>query len=238
MEASISLGERELPYLWKQSARRRTVSITLHPERGVVVHTPRRYPLREVEALLREKARWIFKHLGQMEADRAKRPQTLWQPGEEVPLRGNRYPLFCLPALEEEQVWFDGERFNLRTHELVPPPEKIETMMVDWYREEARRIINERVEHYRHGLGVSPEVIRIKDQKHRWGSCSAQGALNFSWRLILAPERVLDYVVVHELCHLRFLDHSNRFWTLVELVLPDYRELKAWLRQEGSSLTL
>lgn len=100
----------------------------------------------------------------------------------------------------------------------------------------ARHKIPERVADWAARLQLSPGAIRIKDQRTRWGSCSKAGNLNFNWRLIMAPDWVLDYVIVHELCHLVELNHSSRFWGLVEAAFPRYREAKAWLRANGSAL--
>ena len=108
----------------------------------------------------------------------------------------------------------------------------------DRYRQAAREYFPARVAYYESILGVTHGSIHIRDQKTRWGSCSAKGNLNFNWRLMLAPPRVLDYVVVHELCHRKEMNHSKAFWNAVEMVLPDYKELRKWLRDNGSSLTL
>ena len=106
------------------------------------------------------------------------------------------------------------------------------------YRAAAKKYIYERVEYYLPMTGGAYDRIRIGDQKTRWGSCSANGTLSFSWRLMLAPPRVLDYVVIHELCHLTYMDHSKRFWDKVEGLDPDYREHRQWLKDNGSSLVL
>jgi len=106
------------------------------------------------------------------------------------------------------------------------------------YRSAARQYIYERVEYYLPFTGGTYSSIRIGDQKTRWGSCSSNGTLSFSWRLMLAPPRVLDYVVIHELCHLTHMDHSNEFWALVASVDPDYKEHRQWLKENGDSLTL
>lgn len=104
------------------------------------------------------------------------------------------------------------------------------------YRQAAREYIPKRVSYYAQMLGVTYGTIRIAQQKTRWGSCSSSGTLSFHWKLMLAPPRVLDYVVVHELCHRKEMNHSPRFWALVEEILPDYKELRKWLAEHGSTL--
>lgn len=105
-----------------------------------------------------------------------------------------------------------------------------------WYRREAMLIIREKAEEFAESLSVHFKDIRIRDQKSRWGSCSSKGNLNFNWRIIMAPEPVCDYVVIHELCHLVFMDHSVNFWNLVERICPDYRQYKKWLKENGKQL--
>ncbi len=106
------------------------------------------------------------------------------------------------------------------------------------YRQAAKKYFPARVAYYENIIGVTHGSISIRDQKTRWGSCSAKGNLNFNWRLMLAPPRVLDYVVVHELCHRKQMNHSKAFWDAVEMVLPDYRELRKWLQDNGRTLVL
>ena len=105
-----------------------------------------------------------------------------------------------------------------------------------WYRKEAFALISEKAEEFAKPLSVHFERISIKDQKSRWGSCSSKGNLNFNWRIIMAPEPVCDYVVIHELCHLVFMDHSANFWNLVESICPGYKQYKKWLKENGQKL--
>ncbi|MBQ7065937.1 MAG: M48 family metallopeptidase [Lachnospiraceae bacterium] len=102
------------------------------------------------------------------------------------------------------------------------------------YRKKAKEILFKKVELYGNYMGVTYNHIAIKDQKTCWGSCSKQGNLNFNWRLILMPEEILDYVVVHELAHLKQLNHSPAFWSLVESVIPDYKARRKWLKEQGA----
>ena len=105
-----------------------------------------------------------------------------------------------------------------------------------WYRREAAAIFEEKAEEFAKRLHVSFEDIRIKDQKSRWGSCSSKRNMNFNWRLLMAPEPVCDYVIIHELCHLVHMNHSADFWNLVESICTDYRQYKKWLREKGKLL--
>ena len=106
------------------------------------------------------------------------------------------------------------------------------------YRQAAKDYIPKRVDYYASEIGVSYERIRIAEQKTRWGSCSSKGTLSFNWKLMLAPPKVLDYVVVHELCHIKEMNHSPRFWKLVEEIMPDYKEDRKWLKENGNTLQL
>lgn len=105
------------------------------------------------------------------------------------------------------------------------------------YRSAARSMLESRVAHYHQFTGGHYTSVTVRDQKTRWGSCSSRGTLSFNYRLIFAPPAVLDYVVVHELCHLTHMNHSKDFWNMVESVLPCYREQRKWLREHGSELT-
>lgn len=105
-----------------------------------------------------------------------------------------------------------------------------------WYRKEAFAVFSQKAAGYAEVLKVHFKNIRIKDQKSRWGSCSGRGNLNFNWRILMAPEPVCDYVIIHEVCHLIHLDHSPGFWSLVESLCPGYRQYKKWLREEGGGL--
>ena len=106
------------------------------------------------------------------------------------------------------------------------------------YRQAAREYFTKRCAHYHQFTGGCYRRITIRDQKTRWGSCSSTGTLSFNYRLMFAPPRVLDYVVVHELCHLTHMNHSREFWNLVSAVMPDYQKYKAWLKEHGQELNI
>ena len=116
--------------------------------------------------------------------------------------------------------------------------EPIVRVVHKWYGLQAQRVLAQRVLHYAEPFGVQPMRVLVRNQSSRWGSCASDGSLRFCWRLILAPQRVLDYVVVHELSHLRHPHHQRPFWACVESILPEYKELRAELKRDGNSYVL
>jgi len=112
----------------------------------------------------------------------------------------------------------------------------IKEALIKWYRQRFAEIVKERIEKYSLQLKVAPCKVVIKDQKTRWGSCSKKGNINLNWRLVMAPIDIIDYVVVHELCHLKFMNHSKDFWNLVKSILPNYTEGREWLKVNGNRL--
>ena len=120
----------------------------------------------------------------------------------------------------------------------MPPGAAASAAIERWYRRAARGEIGSRLDAAAAAAGLRYTRLTIRNQRTRWASCAAGGAMSFNWRLLLAPERVLDYVVWHEVCHLKFADHSERFWALLEQRCPGWREPAAWLRENGSALVL
>ncbi len=121
---------------------------------------------------------------------------------------------------------------------LTPAEQKRLRTLEKRYRNTARDIFTKRVAQYHQMTGGNYTSITIRDQKSRWGSCSSRGTLSFNYRLVFAPPKVLDYVVVHELCHLTHMNHSKDFWSMVERIMPEYKEYKKWLREHGPELNL
>lgn len=150
--------------------------------------------------------------------------------------RGREYRLVLRrePARRRIQVELEEDKLLISTPNAEPA--RIYKAIEKWYIGQAHMIFPVRVMHYLQFTGGEVKAIRIKDQKTRWGSCSSLHNLNFNWRLIMAPGEVLDYVVVHELCHLTHMNHSRDFWNMVEKVMPDYRVYRKWLKDNGNRL--
>ncbi|HMV29526.1 MAG TPA: M48 family metallopeptidase, partial [Anaerolineales bacterium] len=116
--------------------------------------------------------------------------------------------------------------------------ERGEQAFTKWYKTQALTIFTERVNHYANLHGLIPKEVKVNSAKTRWGSCTSAGTLNFTWRLVMAPLEVIDYVVLHELAHLKVKNHSPRFWKLVESLCPDFKHHRKWLRDHGETMTL
>ena len=115
-------------------------------------------------------------------------------------------------------------------------PKRIEKLMKDWYFDNATKILRTKTETYSKVIGVNPTEIRVKQYKSRWGSCNSKGVISYNWRIIMSPESIVDYLVIHELCHMIHANHSTDYWNLVGMVLPDYKSRRDWLKRNGRTL--
>ena len=214
-----------IEYTVRRSQRARRVRVAVDPERGVEVVLPQRAPQRAAAEAVRELRPWIERRLE--EAERAR--QTVEARRGTVPYLDETLRLHPQPG---------RTRVHRRHDDLFVPAGDPRPALERWYRRMAAKEIAPRLDHAVERLGTSYTALTIRNQRTRWGSCSSTGAMSFNWRLLLAPEQVLDYVVWHEACHLLVLDHSPRFWSLVERHVPDYAEPRRWLRRHGQTLVL
>jgi predicted metal-dependent hydrolase len=215
--------------------RRKRKNITIRVDAGgeVTVLAPPGTSQKVILQQVLKRAGWIVKQIDYFKS-RAPEPH-LFNEGELFLFLGREYPLYMvLEPRRDIQVRLAPDKLTV----LTPTADRgiIREKLESWYRQRAREIIYQRVEYYEDRIARVPGRIVIKSQKRRWGSCSTRGNLNFNWRIVMAPERVLDYVVVHELCHLCEMNHSPRFWHLVAQVIPDYKENKEWLQKNASRL--
>jgi predicted metal-dependent hydrolase len=215
--------------------RKRTVSIQVTADAKVVVLAPRFASDRDIEALVMKKSEWIIGKQKDLRRMESLHPPRTYAAGEEFLFLGVGYALDIHEGAGEQAPRIDPGTWRLivRTSAGLPEGEKreeIRAAVFAWYRAEATAILDPRVRLYSREIGVSPKGILVRDQERRWGSCSGSGVLRFNWKLVMAPLRILDYVVVHELCHLKVRNHSPAFWKEVARIVPDYGERRAWLR--------
>jgi predicted metal-dependent hydrolase len=216
----------DIPYTVRRSTRARRVRVNVHAHTGVEVVLPANAPERAAAAAVVELRPWIERRLSDVQGVLAQ----IAQRGATVPYLGSTLQL--QPIAGRQRVHRQGERL------LVPAGEDARPALERWYRRMARHEIAPRLDRATALAGTPYRDLVIRAQRTRWASCSATGRMSFNWRLLLAPESVLDYVVWHEVCHLQVLDHSPHFWALLERHWPGYREDREWLRRHGGTLVL
>ena len=209
----------------RRSPRARRVRVSVDGTGEVEVVLPKRAPERAAAQAVRELTPWIERRRRTL----ARAAAEIARPAGTVPYLGRDLRLVPQPG---------RERVHRRGDELLVPKRDAAAAIERWYRRQARAEIGPRLDAAVARAGTSYTGLTIRGQKTRWASCSTTGHMSFNWRLLLAPEAVLDYVVEHEVCHLERMDHSPRFWALLESRVPDWREHARWLRRYGPTLVL
>lgn len=209
-------------------SKRKTLALIVETDGSLTVRAPLRMKEVDIWHFIETKADWIKRKQAQVKKDVPTTHQYVdgerfWYLGKEVPLR---IVPDIRPALVMDKV------FKLKNSALS----QAESLFTKWYKKQARRVITERVEYFTQKHRFDVQKIRISSARTRWGSCSTKGTLSFTWRLVMAPLDVIDYVIVHELCHLKELNHSKTFWGKVESIMPDYKRRRSWLKKEGRKL--
>jgi predicted metal-dependent hydrolase len=217
-----------------RSPRRRTVSLEIHPD-GVRVRVPAATPAAWVRSFVEDRQAWIAGKREQV-ASRPRPPQRCYETGERFPYLGVEHALRVETAPKGGVSLAGGELRVAVPGRVADRPSYVGRTLVTWYRQQAQSLLKGKCEAFGALVGRHPRSVAVRTYRRRWGSCDALGNIRFNWLLVSAPEAVIDYVVVHELCHLHHLDHSPRFWGEVERVLPDYRERRRWLRDRGGAL--
>jgi predicted metal-dependent hydrolase len=215
----------EISYSVRRSARARRVRVHVTVEASVEVVLPQRAPQRAAAAAVSELRPWIERRLAEARSTLARMPVhdgTL--PYLDVRLR-------LIPEAGRQRVHRHGMQLLVPARDARQPIER-------FYRRSARREVAARLDSATASAGTEYQDLTIRSQRTRWASCSSNGRMSFNWRLMLAPERVLDYVVWHEVCHLEIPDHSRRFWRLLESRWPSWRSERDWLRRHGPTLVL
>ena len=236
MKRAIVASGRRIEYTLIQASRRDVLFQAL-PEAGIRVYAPKYLRLRDIDAMVRERAGQLLDMQrdveAKLEADRRAHPVA---DGSPILIEGARRVLRL-----HEGARRTGKVVGEEYHLTLPEPDSdpaVRAAIRSTLSALALKRIRARLDYYIPRVGRTPGRVAIRDQKSRWGSCSRKGNLNFNWKLVMAPPQALDYVVVHELCHLHEFNHSPRFWSLVERQLPDYEVWKRWLKEHTEDLYL
>jgi predicted metal-dependent hydrolase len=195
---------------------------------------PRRAPLAPVKPFVQENAAWIRRQQERIVTAREARAAAAFESSGCAAVDGVPRPVLLTATASRARAALAGEGFRVE----APDLQGARLALVAWYRRRAREVLTDRLDALAPRIGVSFGRVRIGDPKTRWASCSRNGNLNFSWRLLMFPPEVRDYVVIHELCHLKEMNHSRAFWSLVAEFCPDYNVHRKWLKENGPLLVL
>ncbi len=223
----IIKGHR-IQYSVRKSKRARYARIEVGPD-GISVILPIRAKLNP-EDFLKEKSSWVIKKQQVISERMSKVPVRIFKEGESLPYLGS-----------ERTIKLTRGEQGFKNNDILIPRKKteqrnLEDIVEDMYRERARELFLKIIDKYKHHIDNDHNRVYIRNQRTKWGSCSSKNNLNFNWRLLMAPERIVEYVVVHELVHLDIQNHSKEFWSKLEGILPDYRENRKWLKENGPFL--
>lgn len=237
-QGEVRFGDASIHYRVIRSPKRhKTIEITVDEPGAVTIAAPMDTSSERLEATVRRRAKWIVQHDGVAVASP---PSRRFVSGESLPYLGRSVRLTVRPTDGDQvAIRFHHWQFDIEVPRRLRGEERhqaIRSAVEAWYRERAALKLPPRVERIAKLLGVRPKAVLIRDQRVRWASCSPDGTLRFNWRAVMAPPALIDYVVAHELAHIRVRTHSADYWAIVGQAVPDYRERRERLRVAGPAL--
>ncbi|BAL80471.1 M48 family metallopeptidase [Caldisericum exile] len=212
-------------------SKRKTIALIINDDATLIVKAPNKTTDEEIYQVIKEHRRWIKKHI-EIVKHLEKKEEKQFVPGESFLLLGRPYRLFLVSDAETPLKFDKGFYLDEGYRE------KARDLFIDFYKKTAKGIIGERVEYYSKLTGIKYKGVKITSANKRWGSCSKDNNLSFTYKLVMAPLSIIDYVVVHELCHVVEHNHSKAFWDKVRTIIPNYEEAKRWLREKGHLLDI
>ncbi len=229
---------RDIEYQLLPGSDRQTTDIVIERNGLITVRPPLRMTPEQVDETVLSKRMWIYRNLAEWHDINATRVAREWVNGESFLYLGSSYRLQLVKDQDEPLKLKDG-RFCLLHSILKNGGSSAAQLAFEaFYQDKGQSRLAKRVEYFAGKVGVTAGAIQIKDIGYRWASCLKNGDLHFHWKCLMAPPTVVDYIVVHELCHLHHRDHSDAFWNEVDKILPDYRDRKEWLRVRGAEMDL
>ena len=210
------------------------MSLRIKDDGKIVIYVPHRTLPEEIERFIEKSRSWVSRKVSERE-NSVREAERGFVQGERFLYLGEAYPLSM------EANGDKGPPLKLSFGRFILDQDRVneaKDLFTQWYRAEARENLEGRIDYYSHHLLLFPKAVRITSARSRWGSCSGDNRLSFSWRIIMAPLDVIDYIIIHELAHIREKNHSRRFWSYLESIVPDYKERRNWLKENGYSLCL
>ncbi len=238
----IQYGNTTIAFTVKRTRRKKTIALQVQPDLQVVILVPPFLRDELIRQAVMRRAPWIIEKKRKLKQIHADMPKKEFVSGEAFSYLGRQYRLKVIRSVKEKETpcLLTAGRFVVQIDKRLSEnagAEIVRQKLAEWCRDRAILKIPERVERYAGLVGKMPKEIVIGNQRKRWGSCSRSDVLRFNWKIIMAPVSVLDYVVVHELCHLVHSNHSPEFWHVVESIIPDYQVKRNWLKANSMLLS-
>lgn len=235
MNGVVNLRGRDVRYLVRPSNRARRLSLRMREKDAVEIVVPPFLPAVNAERVLRDMEEWILRTMDRMQRHERNSPVREVADGTRITFLGEDRVLRVVESdRRRASVTLRGGELILARPRGTNP--EIARILGRWFLARAKTCIPQRVLELNRGKNFVFFAVAVRNQKTRWGSCSRKGTLSFNWRLVLLPATVMDYLIFHELAHLKQMNHSARFWSVVESMCPDYREAERWLRRHGRSV--
>lgn len=232
MSVVMKNSYKDIEYSLKKSDRR-TTSIYIERDGSVSVLAPEPFNMARVEGILEKKRRWIYRNLAEWEDLNRTRVHREYVNGESFLYLGRGYQLKLVATQNVPLKLLQGQ-FFLKRSEVPNAPKHFR----DFYKTKLTSKVEDKIQNYGPKLNLQPRKIKIMELQNRWGSCTPEGGINIHWKCAMLPLNVLDYVVVHELAHLKYPNHTQAFWRTIEKVMPDYELYKKWLKFNGAGMDL
>ena len=232
----IQYGKQKINYEIKRGNRKRTVAIHIDPMAAVIVIAPPYLGDEKIRGIVQKRAGWIVDRQRILRKNYLPNPIREFVSGESFPYLGREYRLKVIRSNSGNfgKCELLQGKFRVEVDETLDEEARKKTIkkaLLDWYLTHGKEKIGEHADRYSRLIGKRPKSIEIKEQKRHWGSCSRNGVVRFNWKIIMMPVSVIDYLIVHELCHLIYPDHSLPFLEKVQSIIPDYRKKRDWLKQ-------
>ena len=231
-------------------SKRKTVCMSINKDGSVIVKAPLRYPTdKEIFDFVEQKIDWVLKQREIQEDREDMRLVRRFETDYSFPYLGEER-LVEMQKGKKTQISYENGTIIIKTpyydallkdyeaEENKPAIAKLQSELKKWYKKQAADYVTKRVEYYKDIIGVTVNSVSIKSRKSQWGSCDSNGDITFSWRLVMARPDAIDYVVIHELCHRKHMDHSSEFWNQVQTYMPDYKKQKQWLEENSMNLSI
>jgi len=239
----LIINHQRIPVTVRRSLRARRLSLQIESAKPEMVLVIPRYALSmQIDAFIKEQTPWIEKHWNQALKKAAKRPRREYRDGDQYFYFGETLTLKLIPSVRwtpRARVAEDTlEVYLHKATSMADGKQAIKKAVEDFYKKKAGEVILDRLQYFNEHYSLRYNRVTFRNQKTRWGSCSSAKNLNFNWRLIMAPIEIIDYVVVHELCHLKHMNHSAAFWKLVAEAIPAHKECRKWLKDNHYLLSM